>query len=151
MTTTPQDNETDNTDEQQDNETDNTITPQDGEVDRMVPVQLVTHQIATKFYSTAYNLPWIKIPVGYIEGSKLYVVYDPINSPTFNSARVVYVKAPAPFINSTTDSADFTTTTQFECSDSMAEELINLAISFALENVESPRLTTKLNMRGLEA
>lgn len=39
----------------------------------------------------------------------------------------------------------------FELSDSMAEELINLAIAMALENVESPRLTTKLNTRGLEA
>ena len=39
----------------------------------------------------------------------------------------------------------------FECNDSVAEELIRLAISFALENVESPRLNTKLNMRGLEA
>jgi hypothetical protein len=32
----------------------------------------------------------------------------------------------------------------------MAEELISLAIVFALENVESTRLTTKLNTRGLE-
>ena len=40
---------------------------------------------------------------------------------------------------------------EFELSDSMAEELINLAIAMALENVESPRLSTKLNTRGLEA
>lgn len=40
---------------------------------------------------------------------------------------------------------------EFELSDSMAEELISLAIAMALENVESPRLNTKLNMRGLEA
>ena len=39
----------------------------------------------------------------------------------------------------------------FELSDSMAEELINLAIAFALENTESTRLNTKLNMKGLEA
>lgn len=40
---------------------------------------------------------------------------------------------------------------EFELSDSMAEELISLAIAMALENVESSRLNTKLNMRGLEA
>lgn len=40
---------------------------------------------------------------------------------------------------------------EFELSDSMAEELISLAIAMALENVESPRLNTKLNIRGLEA
>ena len=39
----------------------------------------------------------------------------------------------------------------FECNDTMAEELISLAVSFALENVESTRLNSKLNMRGLEA
>ena len=40
---------------------------------------------------------------------------------------------------------------QFECNSTMAEELISLAVSFALENVESQRLNSKLNMRGLEA
>ena len=39
----------------------------------------------------------------------------------------------------------------FELNDTMAEELISLAIAFALENVESPRLNSRLNMRGLEA
>lgn len=46
---------------------------------------------------------------------------------------------------------DFSETTEFELSDEMANELVNLAIVFALENVESPRLNTKLNTRGLEA
>lgn len=45
----------------------------------------------------------------------------------------------------------FSDTVEFELSNQMAEELINLAIVFALENVESPRLNTKLNTRGLEA
>lgn len=45
----------------------------------------------------------------------------------------------------------FSDTVEFELSDQMAEELINLAIVFALENVESPRLNTKLNTRGLES
>lgn len=39
----------------------------------------------------------------------------------------------------------------FECNDTVAEELISLAIAFALENVESQRLNSKLNIRGLEA
>lgn len=40
--------------------------------------------------------------------------------------------------------------TPFELSDSMAEELINLAIAMALETVESSRLTSKLQTRQLE-
>jgi len=39
----------------------------------------------------------------------------------------------------------------FELSDTMAEELISLAVMMALENVESTRLQTKAQMRGLEA
>lgn len=41
--------------------------------------------------------------------------------------------------------------TKFELSDSMAEELINLAIVFATETVESQRLNTKANIRPLES
>lgn len=39
----------------------------------------------------------------------------------------------------------------FELSDTMAEELINLAIIMAAENVESQRLGTKLQTRQLES
>ena len=39
----------------------------------------------------------------------------------------------------------------FECNSTVAEELVSLAVAFALENVESSRLNSKLNMRGLEA
>ena len=48
------------------------------------------------------------------------------------------------FVNDTDDKV-------FELSDSMAEELINLAISFALETVEAPRLSSKLQTRQLES
>ena len=41
--------------------------------------------------------------------------------------------------------------TKFELSDTMAEELINLAIIMSTEIVESSRLSTKLNTRPLEA
>ena len=49
-----------------------------------------------------------------------------------------------------TKSYDFETTTEFELSDTMAEELISLAVAMALENVESPRLQTKLSTMQLE-
>ena len=41
--------------------------------------------------------------------------------------------------------------TQFELSDEMAEELINLAIIMSTEIVESSRLTSKINTRPLES
>ena len=40
--------------------------------------------------------------------------------------------------------------TPFELSDTMAEELISLAVAMALENVESTRLQTKLTTLPLE-
>lgn len=162
--------------------------PYDDKVVRMVPTRLVNHEIASKFFSSAFNMPWIKIPVSYIENNKLYVVYDLLNRPRFDNATIVYIKKPNPFVknlsdlgltlqeraqmaeltyfdykfiqNGTTgydaaqqDTADtkLVSTYTFECTDTMAEELISLAIAFALENVESQRLNTKLNMRGLEA
>jgi len=56
---------------------------------------------------------------------------------------ITYVKQPSAF------SSSFNGT--FELSDTMAEELISLAVLMALENVESTRLQTKAQMRGLEA
>nr|DAI50401.1 MAG TPA: hypothetical protein [Caudoviricetes sp.]DAT77317.1 MAG TPA: hypothetical protein [Caudoviricetes sp.] len=41
--------------------------------------------------------------------------------------------------------------TKFELNDTMAEELINLAIIMSTEITESSRLTTKINTRPLES
>ena len=86
-------------------------TPMDGVTERMVPAVLMSHQQATKFYSTAYNLPWIKTPVAYIEDDKLFVVYDPINSPKiendkFVSPEIVYIKTPNKFVKDLQNGAD---------------------------------------------
>jgi hypothetical protein len=103
-------------------------------------------------------MPWIKDPICFIENYKLNVVYDPVNRPQYSKVNITYIQQPEKF---TKDLSAFSETTsyfygpggnvQFELDDAMAEELISLAISFALENVESPRLNTKLNMRGLES
>lgn len=50
-----------------------------------------------------------------------------------------------------TGNPTYTERYNFECNSTVAEELISLAVAFALENVESQRLNSKLNMRGLEA
>lgn len=120
--------------------------PQDNITTRPIPVKLVNHDIAEKFIISSYNMPWIKIPVCYIEQKVLYVVYDPINKPNYDTLKLTYIKQPLKFTESLFEE-DF----KFECSDTMAEELISLAVAFALDNVESTRLNNKLNMRGLEA
>ena len=140
--------------------------PVDGVINgRSVPVKLVTHEIAQKFFTTASNIPWIKEPVCFIEGSDIFVVYDLLNPPA-DTLRVTFIKQPNTFVK---DLSQFTSGTwtyftpyedatseqadlyRFECNSTVAEELVSLAVSFALENVESQRLNSKLNMRGLEA
>ena len=137
-------------------------------------VKLVTHAIAEKFFATATNMPWIKEPVGFIENNTFCYVYDnvkvnfstlvPADSPA--AVGMTYIKTPNKFVKNL-DEIDGAVSYfdwdpefedgqtpaeyKFELNDTAAEELVNLAITFALENVESQRLNTKLNTRGLEA
>ena len=138
-----------------------TVTPMDGKVERELPVKLVSHEMATDFFSTSYNLPWVKTPVCFIEDGSVYIVHDPIKVPQ-DTCDVVYIKQPNTFVkelntpttgwNSYFDwgTGAVPAAYQFECNSTIAEELISLAVAFALENVESTRLNSKLNMRGLE-
>ena len=112
------------------------------------PVTLVSHEIAQKFKRSSTNIPWIKNSVAYIEGGALIALYDNyLNNPTGLKApgqfHITYIKEPDKF----TESFEGT----FELNDTMAEELISLAVLFALENVESTRLQSKAQTRGLEA
>lgn len=172
---------------------------------RRLNVKLINHDAADKFKVSAYNIPWIKNPVCYIENDTLCIIFDSYDKPNFKFVDLTYIKTPNKFVKDLDklsdtselwknirhddfsrddlDQLDETTLSYFffsndtdlkgvdagiknaynavcaylnslytfECNDTMAEELISLAVSFALENVESQRLNSKLNMRGLEA
>lgn len=112
-------------------------------------VKLINHDQAQNFVSTSTNIPWIKNPVGYLENTIFTILFDNyLNSnqtfKTIDKLILTYIQTPIKFVNDTDDKV-------FELSDSMVEELINLAISFALETVESPRLSSKLQTRQLES
>ena len=99
-------------------------------------VKLINHDQAQNFVSTSTNIPWIKNPVGYLENTIFTILFDNyLNSnqtfKTIDKLILTYIQTPIKFVNDTDDKV-------FELSDSMAEELINLAISFALETVEAP-------------
>lgn len=124
-------------------------------VKRILPVDLIQHEIAPKYYATSINLPWIKEPVCYIEGTNIVVLYDLYevqkhNSNGSNELDVTYVKKPNLFVLPN-GGTDFLSNTNFELSDTMAEELINLAIVMSLEIVESARLNAKLQTKQLES
>ena len=118
-------------------------------------VILVSHEVAQRFKETAVNKPWIKNSVAYIEGKQIVVLYDIHNNMNQTHAgdeptafNLSYVKQPSQF---TKDSMREDANVDVEVNDSMVEELISLAVTMALENVESTRLQTKAQMRGLEA
>ena len=134
--------------------------PMDNRITRIVNTKLVDHNTANKFLISPTNLPWVKTPVCYIEGNKITVIYDPMMQDLETDISVTFIKKPNTFVKEklTEGNTYFTwigdtvpETYKFECNDTVAEELISLAVTFALENVESQRLNTKLNMRGLEA
>ena len=104
---------------------------------------LINHKIAQKFKSTTSNIPWIKTPVIYLENDLVHLFIDEYKYHNAPKLYATYIKQPKMFIGNPKD-------TDFELSDTVAEELVNLAIVFALENVESSRLQTKLSTLPIE-
>lgn len=121
----------------------------------LIEVRLVSHEDASKFMNTAHNLPWVDIPVACMEGDKIRVFLDPVNHVLTlpQTMYVIYVSKPAKFaVGDGTKEEDYDFgSTAFELSDTMAEELIKLAIIMSTEIVESPRLNTELQTRPLES
>lgn len=109
-------------------------------------VTLINHENANKFKETTVNKPWIKGCVCYIEDNKIILLHDSyVSNNKLEELIITYIMEPEWF------SEDFLVTSIFQLNDSMAEELVSLAVVMALENVESQRTQTKAQMRGLEA
>lgn len=82
----------------------------------------------------------------------IHVLIDPYDVKNNKGDMVLdltYIKSPAKFVKGTSlvDFGD----TELEINDTMAEELVNLAIIMSTEIVESSRLSTKTNTRPLES
>lgn len=118
-------------------------------------VNLTTSLISDKFKETIHNKPWIKQPIVYIQSSNsndgdevIHVFVDSrhINKENLNPQlyiRGVYM--PSEFeVNQNSNEI-------FLLSDTVCEELINLAVIFACRNVQDPRLTTVVQTKSLEA
>lgn len=116
---------------------------------RLVPTQIIKHADAQKFEVTPYNTPWIKIPVVYLESDKIHLLYDMFKYKVGNDNKlsVTYIKKPISFVSA----LDKQNVTQFELSDTVAEELINQSLITALDMIESSRLQSKLNINQIDA
>ena len=122
----------------------------DTKATRVLPVTLVSHESAQHYFATSNNLPWIPIPVVYIEGTYMIVLYDSYqyneNGVTTPNYYVTYISKPLKFLDTLTS-----TTVMFELNDTMAEEVIDMAIIMATEIVESQRLVTKVQTKQFES
>ena len=118
-------------------------------------VNLTTSLISDKFKETIHNKPWIKQPIMYIQSSNLndgdeviHVLVDSRHIDKENLNPQLYIRGvymPSEFkANQNSDEI-------FLLSDTVCEELINLAVIFACRNVQDPRLTTVVQTKSLEA
>ena len=120
-------------------------------------VNLTTSLISDKFKETVHNKPWIKQPIMYIQSSNLndgdeiiHVLVDSryIDKENPNPNFQLYIRGvymPSTFKGNENDD------TEFLLSDTVCEELINLAVIFACRNVQDPRLATVVQTKSLEA
>ena len=107
-------------------------------------VQLVSHEVAQKFRKTHNNNPWIETPVGVIEDNTLYVYYDDIAMNSSNySVDITYVKFP-------TKVEDLPAAGMDEIPEYMQFEVVNRAVELALEDIESKRVQTKIQLNQLD-
>ena len=118
-------------------------------------VNLTTSLISDKFKETIHNKPWIKQPIMYIQYSNsndgdevIHVFVDSRHIDKENLNPQLYIRGvymPSEFeVNQNSDEI-------FLLSDTVCEELINLAVIFACRNVQDPRLTTVVQTKSLEA
>ena len=120
-------------------------------------VNLTTSLISDKFKETVHNKPWIKQPIMYIQSSNLndgdeiiHVLVDSkyIDKENTNPNFQLYIRGvymPSTFKGNKNNE------TEFLLSDTVCEELINLAVIFACRNVQDPRLATVVQTKSLEA
>lgn len=117
-------------------------------------ITIIPRSVSDNFKKTRTNVPWIKHPVAYLEGSELHIFFDSdIISKTNNikqtKLKMEYIKQPKLF--TTQLMSDQGKNSVFELSNTMCEELVNLAVIFACRNVENPRITTEIQTKSLEA
>lgn len=127
-------------------------------------VQLLTSVMADKFKETVHNKPWIKEPIMYVQrknttskensgndASKedicIHILVDSNKSKITNSSlHIRGIMMPTSF-----EKQENRNTTKFPLSNTVCEELINLAVIFACRNVQDPRLATVVQTKSLEA
>lgn len=105
---------------------------------------LIDHQTAKGFLKTYNNYPWINTPVATLQDNQLKIFIDTFTMNAPYSIDITYVKHPEA-IDHTQYSKNIT-----EVPDNVLYEVINRAAVIALENIESGRIETKLQINNLQ-
>lgn len=113
------------------------------------PMVLISPEYAAKYGVTKHNDPIIRVPAFYIKDDILHLFYDRRTYPDGpNYVFINYIYEPEKFYDA--DSETGIREQEFQLNDAVAEELVNLAVIFALENVESQRTSSKITVSQME-
>lgn len=112
--------------------------------DEKAAIFLIDHESAKRFKKTYNNNPWIENPVATIDDSTLRIYYDAITmASATHTVDVTYIKKPT--LVSELGNSDMT-----EIPEYMQYEMVNRAVSLALEDIESRRTQSKLQLSQLD-
>lgn len=93
---------------------------------------------ASKYLSTLYNSPYFERPVCFIDGNNLVVITDDYS--TISTVWIRYLRYPKELdlvFNNTRQ------TTTIELPEYAAQEIVDLAVTILIENIESQRIQTQ--------
>lgn len=105
---------------------------------------LIDHDIARSFLRTYNNDPWIDTPISTLENNTLKIYIDTHSIAEPYSIDITYVKYPQ-VINYLEPDTDIT-----EVPKNVLYEVINRAAVIALENIESKRTESKLQINNIQ-
>ena len=115
---------------------------------RLEEVHIIPQMYSYKFEESSTNKPWIKHPVCYIANDTINMfIGEDMENIVSNHVYIDYIMLPDLFVDKLFETED----TTFILSDTMCEELINLAIIFACRTVGDPRISTEMQTKSLES
>lgn len=129
------------------------VKPNDYRQFRLEEVHIIPQMYSYKFEESSTNKPWIKHPVCYIADDTINMfIGKDMENMISNRVYIDYIMRPDYFsdILMRNESEDESIRI-FPLSDTMCEELINLAIIFACRTVGDPRISTEMQTKSLES
>ena len=105
-------------------------------------VDLVNHDQAKRFLKTYNNNPWIATPVGTLGNDALTIFIDTVTMLSPFTLELTYVRQP--------NKLDYTNLTELtDAPTYVYNEVVGLAVTLALDNIESKRIETKLELNKI--